>query len=378
MRVLLDVSAVPAQPVGAGVYAVELARGLSASAQVELVLATRKSDSGRWRTIAPNAEISAVVPDSRPTRILWEQARAAQLAKELRIDIWHGPHYTMPARLSVPSVVTIHDLTFFDHPEWHERKKVPFFRHMIRSSTKRATALVCVSEATLLRLSTLFTPKGTVTAVPLGVDHSRFSPEATIEADRLLLSRHGIREPFIGFVSTIEPRKNTPGLVRAFAQVSKTMPDLQLVIAGKTGWGLEQLRSAIETSGVATRIARVGRISDDAVAALYRRAAVIAYPSFQEGFGFPALEALACGAPLVTSTGTSLDEVVGDAAVTAAPGDDEALAAALCRALDPEMAADLRLAGPRRAEGFTWAATVEAHIEIYASAFSHESKRCAV
>ena len=105
-------------------------------AGVELHLATRRGDGERWSTLAPGAEIHPVAPDSRAPRIAWEQVGARKLAATVEPDVWHGPHYTMPWRLGVPAVVTVHDLTFFDHPEWHERTKVPFFRRMIRTSAR--------------------------------------------------------------------------------------------------------------------------------------------------------------------------------------------------------------------------------------------------
>ena len=155
MRVLLDVSAVPARPVGAGIYTVALASGLGDPPDVDLHLLTRADDAERWATIAAGAEVHADAPVRRPARLAWEQARGATLAKRVRPDVWHGPHYTMPLRADVPCVVTIHDLTFFDHPEWHERSKVVFFRRMIRAAARRATGLVCVSAYTADRLRAL-------------------------------------------------------------------------------------------------------------------------------------------------------------------------------------------------------------------------------
>ena len=98
------------------------------------MLLARRGDAPRWRAIAPAALVQAVVPAARPARLAWEQVRGPQLAARLRADVWHGPHYTMPARLRIPAVVTVHDLTFFDHPEWHERAKVLFFRRAIVES----------------------------------------------------------------------------------------------------------------------------------------------------------------------------------------------------------------------------------------------------
>ena len=329
MRVLLDVSAVPARPVGAGVYTVALA-------------------------------------SRRPARLVWEQARGPALAERLRPDVWHGPHYTMPLRSPVPCVVTIHDLTFFDHPEWHERTKVVYFRKMIRAAAARAAVAVCVSAYTAGRLRAHVDPRAEVVVAHHGVDHDRFVASADASADRAALIAFGIEPPYIAFLSTIEPRKNVPTLVRAFARVAVTRPDLRLVLAGADGWGAREAREAIAASGVATQIMRPGYLASDAVAAFFRRAEVVAYPSFEEGFGLPVLEGLACGAPVVTATGSALAEVAGDAALLVAPDDPVALGDALARVLDdPALAARLRAAGPSRAAPFTWEACVDQHIDAY-------------
>ena len=316
MRVLLDVSAVPARPVGAGVYTVALASGLAGHPEVELHLLTRRADQSRWHTIAPGAGVHGAAPDRRPARLAWEQARGVALAKRLAPDVWHGPHYTMPLGIGpagsrplhtdVPFVVTMHDLTFFDHPEWHERSKVVFFRRMIRASARRAAALVCVSEYTADRLRALAHPRGPVTVAHHGVDHERFNTKGDKVADLAALAAHGIEPPYIAFASTIEPRKNVPALVQAFARVAAGRPDLRLVLAGADGWGARAVRDAIAASGVATQVMRPGYVDHDLLAPFFRRAAVVAYPSLEEGFGLPALEGLACGAPVVTSEGSAL------------------------------------------------------------------------
>ena len=130
----------------------EFARRLTAAEGIDLTLLTRRADGARWAEIAPGARTVAEVPDRRPERLVWEQRRAPQLARRIGVDLWHGPHYTMPLRLAVPSVVTVHDLTFFDHPEWHERTKVAFFRRMIRASVRRASGLIAVSDHTAAQL----------------------------------------------------------------------------------------------------------------------------------------------------------------------------------------------------------------------------------
>jgi glycosyltransferase involved in cell wall biosynthesis len=377
VRLLLDVSAVPDRPVGAGYYTLNLAAHVARRDDVETHLLCRQPDGARWEALAPGATVHSEVPSGRPARLLWEQTRAAQLTRALGIEVWHGPHYTMPLRLSVPAVVTVHDLTFFEHPEWHERGKVAYFRPMIRAAVRRAAVVVAVSEDTAQRLRRNALPSGPIIVAPHGVDHTRFTPVADAAADDEILAAHGIRAPFIAFTGTIEPRKDLPTLVEAFARIADDNRALRLVLAGGEGWGSDRVRDAVAASGVPTRILRPGYLPDSAVAPLFRRAAVVAYPSLAEGFGLNALEALACGAPLVTTTGSALDEVVGDAALTVTPGDTGALATALREALLPDVAARLRVAGPQRAAKFTWEHSVDRHVEAYRLAASSSQAQTA-
>jgi glycosyltransferase involved in cell wall biosynthesis len=366
VRVVLDVSAVPARPVGAGVYIVALSRGLNRAAEIDLHLLSRADDANRWTTIAPGAVVHAVAPTRRPVRLAWEQLRAPALASEVDTDVWHGPHYTLPLRLESPSVVTVHDLTFFEHPEWHERSKVAYFRRMIRAAVARADVVVCVSAYTEARLRAHCSPRGDVVVVPHGVDHDRFHPVDDAAADLTLLRRHGIAPPFVAFSGTIEPRKNLPSLIHAFARIARAEPDLRLVLAGGDGWGAEAVRDAIATSGIATRVQRPGYLDDDALTALFRRAVAVVYPSLEEGFGLPALEALACGTPLVSTRGSAIEEIVGEAAMLVTPGDVDALADAIARVVSDEaLRARLRADGLARAATFTWERSVAGHLDAY-------------
>ncbi len=402
MRLLLDVSAVPARPVGAGRYVLELARHLdlatsgAGSTPLDITLVTRRSDADRWRDVAPRAHLESVMPDSRPRRILTEQFQAHHLGPALGIDVWHGPHYTLPRRLAVPAVVTVHDLTFFDHPEWHQPVKVRFFRHAIRSACARAAAIVTVSQQTADRLRELVDPPAPIVVAPHGIDRSRFHPVDPVDADPAnpagpnapaeresaserelaALRRVGVDRPYIAHVGTLEPRKDVPRLVAAFGEVLRRRPgsELRLVLAGPDGWGTEEVRRAIVEHGVASRVVRVGYLDTDLVASLYRHADVVAYPSRAEGFGLPALEALACGAVLVTTADTPMAAFAGGAAVLAPARGVGALADAIEHALDPSTAGRLRSAGPVAAAAFTWETSVARHLEAYRLATARGSR----
>ena len=221
MRVLLDVSAVPARPVGAGVYTIAIARGISARDDVDVHLLTRRDDTARWAELAPTAELHALAPKYRPVRLAWEQAAGPRVARRIRPDVWHGPHYTMPLRSTVPTVVAMHDLTFFDHPEWHERSKVIYFRRMIAAAARRADVILTGSNDAAEGLRARFRLQGEIVVVHHGVDNLRFSPTGDDAADGAALAKHGITSPYVAFASTIEPRKDVPTLVRAFARVSR-------------------------------------------------------------------------------------------------------------------------------------------------------------
>ncbi|MBM3673731.1 MAG: glycosyltransferase family 4 protein [Actinobacteria bacterium] len=370
MRILLDVSAVPARPVGAGVYTVALARGLAARNELELHLLARRDDADRWSELAPTASVHPEVPTARPARLAWEQLRAPGLARRLAVDVWHGPHYTLPLRVDTPTVVTVHDLTFFDHPEWHERAKVAFFVPMMRRSVHHASAVVAVSEHTRERLECVLAPTTPVVVAPHGVDHDRFRPAAVGDPDDLMrLARVGIAPPYLAFAGLLEPRKDVPSLIAAFARLAPQRRDLRLVIAGRDGWGAEAVGDAAAHSGVTTRILRTGWVPSAALPALFRQAAAVVYPSLEEGFGLPALEALACGAVLVTTTGSATAEVVGDAALLVPPAQPGLLADTLGYVLDNAAdAPQLRSAGPKQAAPYTWDRSVDRHLDAYRAA----------
>jgi glycosyltransferase involved in cell wall biosynthesis len=240
-------------------------------------------------------------------------------------------------------------------------------------AARHAEALVCVSASTAERLREICPPSGPVYIVPHGIDHERFRPdEPEPGADAAALADLGIKGPYVAFVGTLEPRKDVPTLVRAFDRICASHPGLSLVLAGGAGWGAAKVERAIAEARHDDRIVRAGYVADTVVAALLRQAAAAAYPSLEEGFGLPALEALACGTPLVTTTGSAMQEVVEGAAVLVAPGDVDGLAGALDLLVrrDDGLPAR-RTRGLAVAARHTWSASAVGHLGAYRAAIAN-------
>lgn len=363
VRLCMDATAVPVRPGGAGRYVVDLTEALARRSDVDLTVVCRRHDRARWAREDGSVKVIDAAPASRPLRLAWEQVGLALDLRRLDVDVHHSPHYTMPLASRLPVVVTVHDLSFFDHPEWHQRSKVAFFRASMRAAAARATGIVAVSQATADRLLDRLAPRGPVHVIPHGVDHERFRPRGGS------LAEPGDRAPYVAFLGTLEPRKDVPTLVRAFDHIAGAHPDLELVLAGAPGWGVDAVNDTVAASRFAARVRRPGYLGEAEIVSLLQGAAAVAYPSLEEGFGLPALEALACGAPLVTTTGSAMEEVAGDAALLVTPGDDKALAEALEATLAGGVEVEMRRRmGLEIAARHTWAASAQAHMRVYREA----------
>jgi glycosyltransferase involved in cell wall biosynthesis len=310
------------------------------------------------------AQISVGHPGAR---IAWEHLALPALTRRDHLDLFHGTVNVIPLGLPCPSVVTIHDLAFLRFPEQVTAKRYQYLSRTIRSSVKRAARVLSVSEATKRDIvELLYVAPEKIAITPLGVDE-RFR---RIDEDALSHFREqaGIERPFVLFVGTLEPRKNLPRLVEAFTLIASDVPH-DLVVIGPEGWLTSEIHGSSRQLLDRGRIQFRGFVPDGQLPAWYSACDLFAYPSLYEGFGLPPVEAMACGAPVLTSSVSSLPEVVGDAALTVDPLDTEAISAGMLRVLsDANLRDDLRRRGPEQAKRFTWQRTAELTVEAYREA----------
>ena len=321
--------------------------------------------------------IAAVEAGQRPTDVLAPPVRLrrvpsngfarlaamALLARQERSDLVHAMYFLPPAT-GRPTVLTVHDISFERSPEFFSRRSLVRDRALIRISARLASRVVTVSQTSRRDLVELYgLSEDRVVAIPNGVS-GRFRP---LE-ESSWVPYTGDRPLQVLAVGTLQPRKNLLRLLDAVAIVGRDIP-VQLRIVGPDGHQAAEIRDRLASS-VQTEI--VGWLDDDALAAEYRRADVFAYPSIYEGFGLPVVEAMAYGTPVVTSTGGSLPEVAGDAALVVDPYDIAALAGAIRRiAEDGPGAAALRARGLVRAATFTWERSAVLHTEVYRDLVAH-------
>ncbi len=382
-RVVLDATAVPADRGGVGRYVDALIAALAVAGRPPVVVATER-DGGLFAGLGAREVVPVVTAGrGRVARLAWEQAGFPSLLRRLGADVVHSPHYTMPWRAPCARVVTVHDATFFTDPDLHLGVKSTTFRAATRTAVARADRCVVPSAATRTELVRLLpgADPDRIAVVGHGVDTSRFSvpsgEQVTAFAARLGLT--GRR--WIAFLGTLEPRKNVGGLIRAwvhaFADAAAADPRSApvLVLAGGAGWG-SGVDDALDLVPPTMTVLRPGYLPVEDLPALLGGALLVAYPSFGEGFGLPVLEAMACGACVLTTRRLSLPEVGGDAVAYCEP-DVASIARQLSRlSADDGTRAELSRLAVARAATFTWRRCAEGHVDAYDRALAaHRARR---
>ena len=372
IRVLMDATAIPANLGGVGRYVDDLVPELERQG-VDLTMAVQERDAEHFATRLPSARIIPISPrfQSRPARMAWEQTGLASLIRKVRPDVLHSPHYTSPQFPGVPVVITLHDATFFSHPQAHSRLKQRFFTSAIRRAIRRASALVVPSEAT--RDETIKYAGGDASQFYVayhGVDRDIFHPVDDAERERVKASLGLDGRDYIGFLGTLEPRKNVPNLVRGWVQAVSDRPQPPaLVLAGGKGWD-EDIEPALASVPSHLTVLRPGYLPLTDLPGFLSGCLVLAYPSIAEGFGLPVLEGMSCGAATLTTRLPSLPEVGGDA-VEYCDTDPQSIALALSALLDaPSRRDELSRAAIERSGEFTWERAARVHVQAYRAAVS--------
>ena len=301
-------------------------------------------------TSAPGARKEIAYRPLPRARFVGRHVQWPARVRRLRPDAFFGPAGQLPLRdVGCPTVITVHDLAIYLNPDWFPGRQPLSTRLVVPRSLSRADVVIAVSNNTARDLEDLFgVPPSMIEVVPHGVS-SRFRP---LDSEDLAIARAKLKLPerFILFVGTIEPRKNLGTLLEAWAMLSDR-PDL--VIVGAWGWRYERIKEQLGRLG--DRVHHVEGIDPAELPAVYNLARVLAHPAWYEGFGFPPLEAMACGTPVVVSDRSSLPELVGDAGLVAAADDPEAWRGALEKVIsDADLAASLKRRGILRAAQFSW------------------------
>lgn len=298
-----------------------------------------------------------------PIRIAWEQLCLPGAAR--RGDLLHATAFVAPLARRGPTVLTIYDLSFALFPQYFRGFNQTYLRAGTRLSARRARRVIVISEQTGRDVSRLYGVPAERIAVAYPGVAAALQP-ATAEQVAQFKRQKNLPEKFGLFLGTLEPRKNLTMLVRAFAEFKRTCPAAQLVLAGGVGWLADELFAAIEQSGVKDSILLPGYVAAEEKALWYSAATAFVYPSTYEGFGLPPLEAMACGAPVITSNAASLPEVVGKAGITLDPADVRGWIAALQRVWEAEdFRAELADRGLRQARQFTWRNTAQQIAQAY-------------
>ncbi|MGE5619282.1 MAG: glycosyltransferase family 4 protein [Sphingomonadaceae bacterium] len=329
--------------------------------------------TGRW-PLPPELEPTAYFRVSQttlptwkpPVRIAWEQSLQPLAVARERLDILHSTSYVQPLLCPAKSVVTMLDLSFLRLPHSFNRGNRIYLSTMARLSAHRCDRILTISESTRQDVIHFFgVPGDKVEVTYLGVDPV-FKPAEPGLLARFRSERR-LPERFLLYVGTLEPRKNVERLVEAYA---RTRADYQiphkLVLGGAKGWLYDRIFARVRELGLETEVLFTSYIPYDELPLWYNCADIFIYPSLYEGFGLPPLEAMACGTAVITSSVSSLPEVVGDAAITVNPFDVDALARAIASVLeDATLRQRLRTEGPKRAGRFSWNEMAAATMKAY-------------
>ncbi len=336
------------------------------SDQVEFIIFANR----QARLPAEKARVRVTAwPTHRPlARIVWEQLAQPLWARLEDLELLHGLAFVLPVIRQCPTVVTVYDLSFAYFPAWFQGANAAYLRLFTRLSCQTASRVIAISESTRRAVMRLYgVPAERVDVALPGVDAAFCTlPQDQVEAFR---RERNLPDTFILHVGTLEPRKNHLALLKAFAQLlafDLPCPTLQLVCVGGNGWLYDEIYAAVERLNLQERVTFAGYTPAHELPLWYNAAALFVYPSLYEGFGMPVLEAMACGAPVITSNVSSLPQAAGDAGLLVSPESTDELAAAMRQLLaNVDLRRQLSEAGKAHAAEFRWERTAQQTMSAY-------------
>lgn len=362
LRIGIDGRAFGSPAPGIRRYVVGLVRALLALREPLEVVAL----GGRDSSALPAGTGHIAEPPHPPTNLGWTLVGLPRAARRARVDVIHAPAYTAPFWSLVPTVLTIHDVSYELHPQWYPYRRDWMRRAFYRRSAHAASHILTVSGFSASEISAAYRiPRERITVVPLGVDEAFAAGDANLPSELPV----GVVVPFLLHVGDLHERRNLAMLVDAVLAARRhfgALPAVSLVLAGTDRGVGAGLRALAAQAGAADAVIQLGTVSEPRLRALYRSAAALVYPSLYEGFGLPLIEAMASGTPVIASNVTSIPEVLGDAGLLLDPLDRECWTQAIVDVVNDEgRRARMRAAGLRRAAEFTWARTARLTLDVY-------------
>jgi glycosyltransferase involved in cell wall biosynthesis len=368
VRIGIDLTALLPQATGVDTYLLGLVRGLAAiDLRNRYVLFVNREDRERLPELPPRFELVGTSTRDRAVRLGFQQLALPVLAAARRLDVIHSPSFILPlAAPHVKHVLTVHDMTSFSHAKLHEPlRRSWLYKTAILASIRRADR-VCVPSGVVRDQILRFVPEANparIRAIPHGIS-AEFRPDARPITGN---GRPDVPRAYLLYVGTIEPRKNLELLLRCYGRLARAGAiEEDLVLAGRLGWGYEQVVTLAGAPDLRGRVHLLGYVDQGALPGLYAGARVFVYPSLEEGFGFPPLEAMACGVPVVASTAPALSENLAGAAELVPAHSPEALADAILRLLrDERLWERRRREGLDRAGRFGWEEAARTTLSCY-------------
>lgn len=356
----IDVQTTYGQKTGFGFYVDNLVKALNAAA-----------GPFDYLGIAPGGERDL----SSLGRFYWDQVQFPIQAARAHADLVHQPAFSAPVIYPGKVVVTVHDLIarlFGNDIRFGSRQ---YFARWMPFSYRRADHIIAVSEHTKKDIiRELAIPEERITVIYEAAGNE-FQPDVSKAAMKEVLVRHHILGPYFIHIGTINPRKNLEFLVKAFAVLAGKHPAVSLVITGKKGWYYQGLFQLVNDLGLEKKVIFTGYVTDEEKPLLYAGSLACVFPSLYEGFGFPPLEAMACGVPVIASNSSSVPEVVGAAGLLADPRDQAVWVRGLERLLvDPGLRKRLSASGIEQAKHFTWEKTAQATMRIYEKVLGEDGR----